>query len=56
MAKRTYTYFHKDDVMDDCGHTPNESGSYLLHEEQLITNLEESTGHGGLRSYGYPAF
>ena len=46
----------KDDVMDDCGHTPNESGSYLLHEEQLITNLEESTGHGGLRSYGYPAF
>ncbi len=42
--------------MDDCGHTPNESGSYLLHEEQLITNLEESTGHGGLRSYGYPAF
>ena len=27
-----------------------------MHEEQLITNLEESTGHGGLRSYGYPAF
>ena len=23
MAKRTYTYFYKDDVMDDCGHTPD---------------------------------
>lgn len=56
MAKRTYTYFYKDDVMDDCGHTPDESGSYLLHEDQLIANLEESTGHGGLRSYGYTAF
>lgn len=51
MAKRTYTYFYKDDVMDDCGHTPDESGSYLLHEDQLIANLEESTGHGGLRSW-----
>lgn len=39
-----------------CGHTPDESGSYLLHEDQLIANLEESTGHGGLRSYGYTAF
>lgn len=56
MAKRTYTYFYKDDVMDDRGHTPDESGSYLLHEDQLIANLEESTGHGGLRSYGYTAF
>lgn len=30
MAKRTYTYFYKDDVMDDCGHTPDESGSYQI--------------------------
>lgn len=39
MAKRTYTYFYKDDVMDDCGHTPDESGSYLLHEDHAYRQL-----------------
>lgn len=37
-------------------HLPAPLAAALKTAKQLITNLEESTGHGGLRSYGYPAF